>query len=298
MNDVADFLVSFPRSEFPYLAAAAVVARTGIAWFDLDATAGVRLSARGNELGLVRQLHATASNGASNLPVCGFGIAAAELPSVVRKASKERWTCLDIIVAPQANTATVAQDRIVLTGGFPPELNLFEGLMELDDDQLDATDLTLSLQRPSTLDGLTTGEGDTIIHVGSLRECLAAAAKLIPTDSKQPHYEILEFADGLAHGGSLNLRFCLEAPFLKGIDLRFSRSQVGPLAHLLASFDPLSSHHLTVSRRHYIFTDSHTKLYATIPTQRHPQPPTAVLSNRPNTEAQVESGRFDRAEEH
>jgi hypothetical protein len=116
--DVANCLVRFPRGDFPYLAATAVVARSGTAWFEINAT-GVRLAVMGNELGLVRQLGATVSNGVSNPPISGFGIAAAELPSVVQKAIKERWASLDINVRPQDDTATVVQDGKVLTGGTP-----------------------------------------------------------------------------------------------------------------------------------------------------------------------------------
>ncbi len=286
MNDVASFVVSFPRADFPFLAAAAVVARTGTAWFDLT-DRGVCLSAVGNELGLVRQLGATIPNGVSQLPISGFGVAAAELPSVVKKANKEGWTSLDIKVTPKDDTATVKQDRIVLTDGTPPELNLFEGLLDLNDDQLDTMELSLNTHRPSELDSLLSREVETKIHVPAFRECLTLAEKLLLNDSKQEQYQLLEFADGIAHGGSLNLRFFIEVPSLKGINLRLRRSQARPLGELLASFELLQPHHLTTGQQHHIFTDSFTKLYATIPDQRHRHSPTSMSSNRPNTEVRI-----------
>jgi hypothetical protein len=93
-------------------------------------------------------------------------------------------------------------------------MNLLEGLLDLGDDKLDRADLTICWQRPSALDGLSTGDGETGIHIGALRECLDAAEKVIPIDADQPHCELLELANGLAHGGSAQADlFCLTGAF-------------------------------------------------------------------------------------
>jgi hypothetical protein len=162
---------------------------------------------------------------------------------------------------------------------------LFDG----SDNDLDKSDLTLRLERPSALEAVEAGEAQINLHTASLRECLALSKELIISDGKQPRYEILEFTDGLAYGGGLNFQFAFEAPALKGLDLRLNRTQVRLLEPLLSMFDPLSAHHFARGSQYYIFADPRTRVYARIPARRHPLASGDVQSNRPNTEVRIHS---------
>jgi hypothetical protein len=93
-----DFVVSFPPEDFPYLATAAVVNRAGLAWFEVGPR-DIRLSALGDDLGLARAMGAEIPWLAPDHPPFGFGVLAAELPSVVTKAVKERWSKIEIGLA-------------------------------------------------------------------------------------------------------------------------------------------------------------------------------------------------------
>ena len=286
-----DFVVSFPREDFPYLEAAAVVNRAGLAWFEAGPH-GTRLSALGDELDLAHAMGAEISKLAPDQPPFGFGVLAAELPSIVTKATRERWSKIEITVSPRSGEAVVTQDPSVLTGGTPPAMNLFDDLFDDGDKDLDKTDLTLRLERPSAVVAVDVGEAQTNLHLASFRECLAQSKELIVGDGRQPRYEILEFTDGLAYGGGLNFQFAFEAPTLRGLDLRLQRSQVRSLEPLLSLFDPLRPHYSAHGARHYIFTDTRTTIHARIPARRHPLAPGDVRSKRPNAEVRIHSTAF------
>ena len=200
MSDLPAFVVSFPRDDLPYLAAAAQVDRKGIAWFDLD-TSGVRLSVIGEQLGLVRPLSATLSIPAGDLPVTGFGVATAHLPSVIRKAAKETWRTLALEITPNHDTGTVVQDRTSLTGGIPLEASLFAGLLEEDANDLDRSDVNLSWDRPLVLDRLGLPTDAINFHLATMRECLTTATKLMPGNAENPQLAGQERRDRLLVGG-------------------------------------------------------------------------------------------------
>ena len=286
MSEVAAFVVSFSRDDLVYLAAAAQVDRNGIAWFDLD-TSSVRISVLGDQLGLVRSLDATVTTGTTPPPVDGFGIPTAELPSVVKQAVKERWASLDIEVTSHHHTGTVVQDRAILTGGIPLEDGLFAGLLDEDEDDPNRSDVTLCWQRPDVLNQLAPANGGVTFRLAVLRECLVTADKLTAGTAGNPQYEVLEFADGIAHAGALNLRFCIEAPDLKDVALHLHRAQLRPLVALLERFDPRASHRVATTNQHHVFTDDLTTIYAAIPAARPAQQAGDILAGRPNTEAVI-----------
>ena len=92
--------------------------------------------------------------------------------------------------------------------------------------------------------------------------------------------------DGIAHAAALNLRFCIDAPNLKGITLRLHHLQLRPLAALFERFELLANPRVGTTSGYHVFTDDLTTLYATIPGARPLQQAGEMLSNRPNTEAE------------
>ena len=297
MSETTSFVVSFTRDDLPYLAAAVRLDRKAIAWFDLDGSS-LRLSVLGAQLSMVRPLRATITGDTSELPVSGFGIPAAELPSVMLTAKKQKWTSIALDITPHHHTGTIVQDRTVLTGGIALEDGLFEGILEEDEEDLAQSHVTLSWERPKELDGLTLPDNPSAIQVTALRECLATADKLVVANAGNPQYEVLEVTDGLAHAATLNLRFCIETPALKGLDLRLHRAQLLPLALLFDRFDVMAGARFATTVQHHVFTDGLTTLYAAIPSASPPQQGNHVLAGRPNTEAVIESATMNAGLKH
>ena len=281
MSETTSFVVHFARNDLPYLGAAALIDRKAIAWFDLDGST-VRLCVAGSHLGMTRPLRATVTNAGSGTPVPGFGIPAAELPSIVRTALRQGWVTAELNVTPDHDTGKFVQDRTVLTGGIPLEASLFDGILFEDEDEPNRPFVTTHWDRPEALDQLGPPSAGTPFNLATLRECLLTADKLIAANPDSPRFGVLELTNGFASAGTLNLRFCIEAPGLAGTDLRLHQAQLRPLAVLLDRFNAEGATHVATSHQH-IFTDGLTSLYATIQltTRRRTAPRSSQAAQTP-----------------